>query len=245
MPDDLPAPSPDAPPETTPSSPGEPERAAPQAPGATLPSTQKPSPLAIVAVERVLADETFRLREVGGVDELAGSMARLGQLFPIELRRLAPQQYQVVTGFRRIAAARMLKRPRVLARIHPEMSDEDALLMALADLCLRHPRNERELREVRERLDAQGRLSPAAAEMIDGAIAPAEGREGEPGEGQGEVEVELDELARDVLGQLGELNQDLAALSDYLKELEPTQRRALLEQLRYPRDLADYLETLR
>src|SRR5262245_31909548 len=82
-----------------------------------------------VSLAEIAPDTTFRLREEGDVAALAGSLGRLGQLVPVELRPLpgAPEggpRWQVVAGFRRLAALRMLMRGRVLARLHGPMSEE-------------------------------------------------------------------------------------------------------------------------
>jgi ParB-like chromosome segregation protein Spo0J len=92
-----------------------------------------------VPLEEIAADATFRLREPGDVAELAVSMGRLGQFAPVDLRPLPPalaqepgKRWQVVAGFRRMEALRLLQRERVLARVHPSLPDEDAWALALS-----------------------------------------------------------------------------------------------------------------
>src|SRR5512142_2920379 len=122
-------------------------------------------PLASIAV-----DDTFRLREEGDISALASSLGRLGQLTPVELRPLpgAAQggpRYQVIAGFRRISAVRLLRRDRVLARVHEAFSDEDAWGLALAQALLTAPLDAAAAAALRERVEA---VAPWAADLLDG-----------------------------------------------------------------------------
>jgi hypothetical protein len=134
-----------------------------------------------VALDDIAPDETFRLRPDGDVALLATSLGRLGQLAPIELRpwRGASSdgpRWQVVSGFRRLAAVRLLARERVLARLHADLSDEDAWGLALAEALLREPLSAAELEALRARLLATG-VAPWADELVDEARvrAPVDG----------------------------------------------------------------------
>lgn len=130
-----------------------------------------------VPLAEVAADATFRLREEGDVAALAASIGRLGQLVPVELRPLPGAgddgpRYQVVAGFRRIAALRMLLRGRVLARVHVALSDEDAWGLALGQALLTEPLDRDGLRALRERLQAAG-TAPWADELVEEAMVRA------------------------------------------------------------------------
>lgn len=130
-----------------------------------------------VPLEAVADDATFRLRDEGDVSGLAASIGRLGQLVPVELRPLAgapedPPRYQVVAGFRRLAALRLLARERVLARVHERLDDDDAWGLALGLALLAEPLLANELAALRERLAAAG-LAPWAADLVDDALARA------------------------------------------------------------------------
>lgn len=130
-----------------------------------------------VALEDLSADEAFRVRPDGDVSSLATSMGRLGQLVPIEVRPApaadgAGPCWQVVAGFRRLAAVRLLARDRVLARIHRDLADEDAWGLALAEALLHEPLGATELSALRERLQAEG-IAAWAAELIDEALVRA------------------------------------------------------------------------
>jgi ParB-like chromosome segregation protein Spo0J len=131
----------------------------------------------LVPLAAISPDATFRLREPGDVAALAGSIARLGQLGPVELRPLpgagdGPVRYQLVAGFRRVAAVRLLARERVLARVHRRLDDEDAWALALAQALLGEPLAAAELEALRARL-AERRVAPWAEELVDEALVRA------------------------------------------------------------------------
>jgi ParB-like chromosome segregation protein Spo0J len=236
-----------------------------------------------VALEDVADDATFRLRDEGDVGPLAASMGRLGQLVPVELRPLpghfpvlvedagedgepeAPRpRYQVVAGFRRVAAARLLGRERVLARVHASLGDEDAWSLALAQALLSEPLLANELAALGERLDAE-RVASWAAELVGDAVARAPvdpklrerfrefleraaraGPDAEPGAGgaedEGAVEVTPDELADDLAARMFEVNQDLALAWSSWAELPDEGRRAIVAQARYVAELLALME---
>src|SRR5262244_1899687 len=112
----------------------------------TLPPRVEPSPTPhlertpqveerLVSLDLVDEDDSFQLRPAGDVGRLAMDLARLGQAFPVDMRlREGSDRFQLVSGFRRVAALRFLRRTSVLARVHEQLSDEDALLVALAGI---------------------------------------------------------------------------------------------------------------
>ncbi len=233
--------------------PAEPEApAAPELPG---PPPSAPEPPrkhhvapALVALDRVEIDERFRVRahEEGDISALATDIARLGQLFPVELRLKAPDRFVVITGFRRVAALKFLQREKVLARLHTDLSDDDATLLALAEGIHSQPVGRAELVSFRERLLTDGRLTAAARDMLDKALAeddglaPEEYKDSE--QDDGEEEVDADELAADVTVRLGEINQDLSLLADVFSDLDEVRRGELLKQLKYSSQLVEFLE---
>jgi ParB family chromosome partitioning protein len=188
-------------------------------------------------------DDTFQLRPAGDVGRLAMDLARLGQAFPVDVRRReGTDRYQLVAGFRRVAALRFLQRTSVLARIHARLSDEDALLVALAGILHGTAPTPEELAGLETRLSEEGRLSAAARDMLDRAQATDDGLAPETVEGGGEEEIDADELASELTARMGELNQDLALLAPVFDALEPGQRAELLQQLRYAAELVAYFE---
>jgi ParB-like chromosome segregation protein Spo0J len=130
-----------------------------------------------VPLDRIAPDETFRLRPQGDVAVLAASIGRLGQLQPVELRRLPAAgeeepRFQAVAGFRRLAALRLLLRDRVLARVHEALGDEDAWGIALVEGLTGEPMPEADLLALRDRLAASG-VAPWALELVEEARARA------------------------------------------------------------------------
>lgn len=126
----------------------------------------------------VVDDATFRLRDPGDVAALAASIGRLGHLVPVELRPFPglgpddPPRYQVVAGFRRLAALRLLARERVLARVHEALDDDDAWSIALAQALLGEPLRAPELDRLRARL-AGTRAAGWAGDLVDEALVRA------------------------------------------------------------------------
>lgn len=199
---------------------------------------------ALIPLERVLEDASFLVRgqeDLDDVSALATDIARLGQLFPIDLRLRPPDSFQIVTGFRRVAALRLLQREKVLALLHADLSDGDAMLMALGAAIHGRSVPEAALLATRERLAERGQLSAAARDMLDKALAKESGL----GPEQVEEEVDADELAAEVTVRLAECNGDLNLLADVFGELDEGRRAALLEQLRYSAELVQFLENRR
>lgn len=231
----------------------------------------------LVPLVAIAADAGFRLRPEGDVSVLAGSIARLGQLSPVELRPLpgsaegSGPRYQVVAGFRRLAALRLLARGRVLARVHATLDDDDAWSMALAGALLGEPLSLIELGLLRDRLASQG-VAPWAEELVDEAlvrapVAPelrerflaflqgappgpplaepadpaAQDQAGAAAAEEGPEEVTPEQLAEGVSGDLWAVGQDLELAVDAWADLPEHGRRQILDQLRYLAELHAYL----
>jgi len=197
---------------------------------------------ALLPLTRLDTDETFRIRpsaELEDVTALATDLARLGQLFPIDVRLVPPDRIQIITGFRRVAALRFLQREKVVARLHTELSDGDAMLMAIASAIHSRSVGAEALKAVQERLEFEGRLSPPARDMLVKALAADDALAPE----NVEEEVDADELAADVTMRLSQCNQDLSLLADVFDQLDDEKREALLTQLRYSIDLVTFLES--
>jgi len=196
----------------------------------------------LVSLELVDEDDSFQLRAAGDVGRLAMDLARLGQAFPVDLRlRPGTDRYQLVSGFRRVAALRFLHRTSVLARVHAQLSDEDALLVALAGILHAAAPTIEELGDIEARLGQEGRLSAAAKDMLERARATDDDLAPESVGGD-EEEIDADELAAALTARMGELNQDLALLAPVFDALEPGQRAELLQQLRYAAELVAYFD---
>ena len=197
---------------------------------------------ALIPLDRIDEDTDFLMRnpaELEDVASIATDIARLGQLFPIDVRLRPPDRFQVITGFRRVAALRFLQREKVLARLHTDLSDADSLLMSLASAIHSKSVGAQSLTTIRESLEQAGKLSPSARDMLEKALSSGDDLSPE----SMEEEVDADELAADVTVRLGQANQDLSLLADVFLELDETRREELLKQLRYSVDLVAFLES--
>src|SRR6266540_519441 len=199
-----------------------------------------------VSLAAIADDATFRLREPGDVAALAASIGRLGHLVPVELRPLpgaaggAPR-FQMVAGFRRLAALRLLARGRVLARVHAALDDEDAWAIALAQALLGEPLQAEELERLRERLAGAG-VAPWAQELLDEALVRAPvAPERDADAADAPVEVTAEELVEDLARRLYEVNQDLAVAFEAWAELPEEGRRMIVEQARYIAELYPHI----
>lgn len=194
-----------------------------------------------VGLDDLVVDGVFCLRSDAAlldVSGLATDIARLGQLFPVDVRPLGEGRYQLVCGFRRVAALKLLQRDRVAARVHVGLSDDDAWLLALAAAIHGRPVEREALVAIRDRLESQGALKPSARDMLEKALAT----ESALGPEAVEEEVDADELAADVTTRLGDCNQDLALLADVFADLDEERRDELLRQLKYSVELVEFLE---
>lgn len=220
----------------------------------TSAAAREPGPLAEGAPAHAPADvwldldaldssARFQLCPEGEVDALATSIVRDGQLFAIDVRPAAGERFEIICGFRRAAALRLLMRRRVLARVHQGLSDADALALALAALVETRRVDTQMLEAVRDRLDAEQRLTPMAAEILTRAITP-EALELSPETVDGAAPAPLDPcaLVQRLLDRLAELNQDLSQLAQCWEALPREVRDAVLQQLVYPSEMARYLK---
>jgi ParB family transcriptional regulator, chromosome partitioning protein len=215
---------------------------APSAPRADVALSARLLPATLLPLERLNDDTVFLLRstaELADVAALATDIGRLGQLQPIEVRVVDADRLQVVTGFRRVAALRLLQRDKVLARLHTDLSDEDALTLSLAAAIHGRAVSREALLAARDRLDGEGRLAPASRQMLEKALAD----DSALGPEAVEEEVDADELAADVTARLGECNQDLSLLADVFGDLDAERKAELIRQLKYSVDLVTFLES--
>ena len=67
-------------------------------------------------------------------DGLAYSMSsRTGQIYPILLRRIRDDKFEVIVGSRRLEAAREVKKPTIASIILDDLSDLDAIMLSLVE----------------------------------------------------------------------------------------------------------------
>ena len=189
-----------------------------------------------VPLDEIAVDETFRLRASRDGARLAVSMGRLGQLVPVDLRPLpassaeAPGKlWQVVAGFRRMEALRLLQRERVLVRLHPALNDEDAWALALAEPLFGDPWTAADLQAIAGRVRASlpwAEPAPEAARRKGAAEPPRDPAA----------------FAHQLAVRAYELNKDLAAAFDGWGAIPPEGRGLVLAQLRYLARLLPMLE---
>ena len=88
-----------------------------------------------------LEDTVYRITTSDVIDKLKDSIAALGVLDPPILRKKAGA-YQIVAGFRRIDACRLLGRSDLRARVLPTDTDDSTCVrLAIADNSLQRPLN--------------------------------------------------------------------------------------------------------
>jgi hypothetical protein len=203
-----------------------------------------------VPLEEIAPDQTFRIRDPGDVSELATAIGRLGQLTPVELRPLPNagegKRFQLVAGFRRMEALRMLQRERVLARVHPSLPDVDAWALALAGTLFVEPWSPADLDAAAERvrahlpwaapaLEALRRRAGAKGGTTPAAKAPAAAPRNRPGG-------DPSGLAHSLAVRAHELNGEVAAAYEGWSAVPAEGRRLVLEQLRYLARILPLLE---
>jgi hypothetical protein len=183
-----------------------------------------------VPLDEVSPDATFRLREPGDVSELAVAIGRLGQLTPVELRPFPPgagagaeRRYQVVAGFRRMEALRLLQRERVLARVHPSLTDDDAWALALAGPLFSEPWSPAELAAIAGRVRAH----------LPWAVPPESSAPPPVARPRPAIAADPAALAHALAVRAYELNGEVAAAYEGWGALPAEGRRLVLEQLRY------------
>ena len=203
-----------------------------------------------VPLEEIDPDQTFRIRDPGDVSELATAIGRLGQLTPVDLRPLPGagegRRFQVVAGFRRMEALRMLQRERVLARVHPSLPDADAWALALAGSLFVEPWSPADLDAAAERvrahlpwavpaLEALRRRAVAKGATSPSGKAPAAAPRTRPTGGPSG-------LAHALAVRAHELNGEVAAAYEVWSAVPADGRRLVLEQLRYLAKILPLLE---
>ncbi len=219
------------------------------------PSRARREPLGPVPVPAVLraewveigaieVPETFTLRPVYGAAPLAEAIARDGLREPLLLRRLPTGGLQLVAGHRRLEALRLLRRGRVLARIHPAIDEAEALYLALSDTLDREPLSAPARLLLRQRLEEEGRLESRVLALFERAERVALERVAEAGalaEEPEVEEVELEDLAARTRDQLADSCNDLAAIHESWADLDEGRREDLLDCVRYLAEMVPLL----
>lgn len=142
-----------------------------------------------------LIDESDRMRlrtrPYPGIEELAIDISAATQLMPMFVRPKA-ERYELISGYRRLAALKMLKAPTAYCRIFREISDNDAYDLAVrenqkrknmtdlerADICLRYQTQGMTIEQIAKRMDWKGdravyhhlRVAKEASEQLRAAL---------------------------------------------------------------------------
>lgn len=196
-----------------------------------------------VPLDAIEVPEVFRWRPVRGVAPLAEAIARDGQREPLVLRRRPGGRFDLVCGGRRLEALRLLRRHRALAVVHDDLSEADALYLALCDDLERDGLVGSERARVRARLAEAGHLDARLEALFDRAErleaeraastqeAPATPPPGQETEDVEEVELEV--LAARTRDQLADACNDLAVLWETWRDLDEGRQDDLIECVRY------------
>ncbi len=202
-----------------------------------------------IPLDAISPDTTFRLREPTGVPELASAIGRLGQLEPVDVRPLpadvraggdAGHRFQLVAGFRRVEALRLLQRDTALARVHEGLSDQDAWAVALAGPLFVEPWKAADLDALSPTLRARFPWAEAALAAARQRLAGAKVAKAEKGSPPVAAAPPSPRAAADPAAfahalavRASALNEDVAAAWDRWDSIPPAGRRMILEQLRY------------
>jgi ParB/RepB/Spo0J family partition protein len=120
----------------------------------------------------LVESQRLKLRdEFPDIEGLAADIERHGQTTPAFVRPLANQRYELISGYRRRAALEYLNRETILARLFPDISDEEAERLAISEnfqreelsdlekarMCLRLKEQGLKVKEISELLGRKGR----------------------------------------------------------------------------------------
>jgi ParB-like nuclease domain len=209
------------------------------------------------------SDRTFAVHDPApDIEGLIESIHRDGQVEPVIVRRVG-SRWQLIDGFRRVAAAQHLNLTRIKARRFDALSVTDAALFVVKNIHadLPHPDALRTLAvrlEDRAEIDAAALLRRYADSLSVVEDAPTEEASDEQGEeahsveaaveesrdapssdehSNDEVEVTPDELADQVNEGFARLSDDLQLVQENWADLDPERKEATLTQLRYYAEL--------
>lgn len=121
-----------------------------------------------VPLAEVREHDYFRLREppYPGVDVLADEIRERGQTTPLFVRLAGPNTYDLIAGYRRLAALRRIESPTVLVRVFEGLDDDAALDLAVSENRDREDVSDWERAELAQRLQEKGRSYEAIAKVL-------------------------------------------------------------------------------
>ncbi|MHC4867010.1 MAG: ParB/RepB/Spo0J family partition protein, partial [Planctomycetota bacterium] len=118
-----------------------------------------------INIEDLIADCEFRYRANLNIDDLVDSIRQDGQLIPIVVRR-QDDKFQLISGFRRIAALTKLGRKKVQAKILYGISDVEARRISLLENLERNSLTSWDQVAAAERFREQGMENAEIAEAF-------------------------------------------------------------------------------
>jgi len=110
-----------------------------------------PSEIVMLPVEDILNDKTFQYRLTTTVGSLAEDIRARGQTTPIFVRPEG-SKYQLISGFRRLAAIRELGREKILARVFLNINDYQSIGLAISENLQREDFSDLEKAQVAKRM---------------------------------------------------------------------------------------------
>ncbi len=107
-----------------------------------------------------IEDTTFQYRrDVKNIGNLAADIKANGQTTPVFLREVGEGRHQIISGNRRLAALKQLKRKKVLARVFPNCTDERAWALSISENFQRDDFSDLEKALVCQRLREEGKAN--------------------------------------------------------------------------------------
>ncbi len=173
-----------------------------------------------VPLKAVHWDEATSPRPIRGVARLAANIKRFGQLTPVVVRPAGDDAYELVCGFRRMAALAEAGCTHARVRVVPDLDDETAAALYVAENCLVDGVSSKAV----EHLDARVGARPGFAAILPLVI----------GDDEAVVEdIYLEDMADEARHHLAEGAAWVAALRPYWGELEADDRGPLEQLLIY------------
>jgi ParB/RepB/Spo0J family partition protein len=125
-----------------------------------------PNHITLIPVEEIADDGTYQYRLQTDVGELARDIQTRGQTTPIFVRP-HNDKYQLVSGFRRVAALQLLGQIQALARVFHGLTHEQAVALAISENLQREDFSDLEKALVCQRLVEMGVDVPEIAHAVN------------------------------------------------------------------------------
>ncbi len=118
---------------------------------------EESSKLVKVPLDQIVESDLFQLRfELPDVNALAADIKACGQTTPAFVRPLPGGRFELLSGYRRLAAIRKLKGKSILARVFEDLTDEEAERLAISENLQRKDLTDPEQAHICLRLQQRG-----------------------------------------------------------------------------------------